>query len=112
MKIAAPIARQTCPICICFPRRYVCLLARSVAIGRGERQLAESLSRHGGGGRKRLSSPPASGHPAAQTGDGMDPKKIWEHFVQIISNHYFDMNGRMSRPDFWYFVLVCVCVEI
>ena len=42
----------------------------------------------------------------------MDPKKVYEHFRQIISKQYFDMNGRMSRPDFWYFVLACVCVEI
>lgn len=42
----------------------------------------------------------------------MDPKKIWDHFVQIVTKQYFDMNGRMSRPDFWYFVLACVCVSL
>jgi uncharacterized membrane protein YhaH (DUF805 family) len=42
----------------------------------------------------------------------MDPKKIYEHFRRVISTQYFDMNGRMSRPDFWYFVLACACAGI
>lgn len=42
----------------------------------------------------------------------MDPKKIAEHFQDVIKNHYFDMNGRVSRPDFWYFALACFVVGI
>jgi uncharacterized membrane protein YhaH (DUF805 family) len=42
----------------------------------------------------------------------MDPKKIWEHFRKTVTDHYFDLSGRMSRPDFWYFVLAGFCVEL
>jgi uncharacterized membrane protein YhaH (DUF805 family) len=42
----------------------------------------------------------------------MDPKKIVDHFQDILKNHYFDMTGRVSRPDYWYFILACFVVNI
>lgn len=45
-------------------------------------------------------------------GEAMDPKKIYDYFRRTIAAHYFDMNGRLSRPDFWYFALACFCVGL
>jgi uncharacterized membrane protein YhaH (DUF805 family) len=42
----------------------------------------------------------------------MDPKLIYENFRLTITQHYFDMNGRVSRPDFWYFVLATFVVML
>lgn len=36
----------------------------------------------------------------------MDFNKLWDNFVDTVSNHYFDLNGRVARARFWYFVLV------
>ena len=35
----------------------------------------------------------------------MDPKAIVENFRKIVTEHYFDFEGRVGRPTFWYFVL-------
>lgn len=35
----------------------------------------------------------------------MDPHAIFENFRRTVSEHYFDMNGRVGRSQFWYFVL-------
>jgi uncharacterized membrane protein YhaH (DUF805 family) len=35
----------------------------------------------------------------------MDPQAIFDNYRRILSGHYFDMNGRVGRPEFWYFVL-------
>ena len=35
----------------------------------------------------------------------MDPQAIFENFRRTVTEHYFDMNGRVSRSQFWYFVL-------
>jgi uncharacterized membrane protein YhaH (DUF805 family) len=42
----------------------------------------------------------------------MDPKVIADDFLNVIKNHYFDVNGRVRRQDFWYFVLACVVVDV
>jgi len=42
----------------------------------------------------------------------MDPQALWLNFRDAIANHYFDMNGRVSRAQFWYFVLVYVVFAI
>jgi uncharacterized membrane protein YhaH (DUF805 family) len=42
----------------------------------------------------------------------MDPKLIYENFRLTVTQHYFDMSGRVSRPDFWYFVLASVVVML
>jgi uncharacterized membrane protein YhaH (DUF805 family) len=35
----------------------------------------------------------------------MDPQAIFNNFRRNVTEHYFDMNGRVGRPEFWYFVL-------
>ena len=42
----------------------------------------------------------------------MDLQAIWNNFWDTVSNHYFDMHGRVGRGQFWYFVLVCFAVSI
>jgi len=42
----------------------------------------------------------------------MDPKFIIDNFRRNVTEHYFDMQGRVRRPEFWYFVLACVVVFI
>jgi uncharacterized membrane protein YhaH (DUF805 family) len=44
--------------------------------------------------------------------DGFNPQDVIRIFQDTITNHYFDMNGRVRRRDFWYFVLGCVVVSI
>lgn len=36
----------------------------------------------------------------------MDFNKLWQNFLDTVTNHYFDLNGRVSRARFWYFILV------
>ncbi|HUO88110.1 MAG TPA: DUF805 domain-containing protein [Rhizomicrobium sp.] len=42
----------------------------------------------------------------------MDFNKLWQNFVDTVLNHYFDLKGRVGRPQFWYFVLVEVAAAI
>jgi uncharacterized membrane protein YhaH (DUF805 family) len=35
----------------------------------------------------------------------MDPHAIFDNFRRTVTEHYFDMNGRVGRGQFWYFVL-------
>jgi len=35
----------------------------------------------------------------------MDPQAIFDNFRRTVTEHYFDMTGRVGRPQFWYFVL-------
>ena len=35
----------------------------------------------------------------------MDLQAIFDNYRRTITEHYFDMNGRVGRPQFWYFVL-------
>lgn len=42
----------------------------------------------------------------------MDPKEIIEVFRRNVMEHYFDMSGRVSRKEFWYFVLASVVLYI
>ena len=44
--------------------------------------------------------------------DQIDFNKLWQNFVDTITNHYSDFNGRVGRSQFWYFVLVYVVVGI
>jgi uncharacterized membrane protein YhaH (DUF805 family) len=41
-----------------------------------------------------------------------DPQLIIEIFRRNVTEHYFDMNGRVSRAEFWLFVLACVVVTL
>ncbi len=42
----------------------------------------------------------------------MDFNKLWQNFVDTVTNHYFDLNGRVGRARFWYFILVEIGVAI
>jgi uncharacterized membrane protein YhaH (DUF805 family) len=42
----------------------------------------------------------------------MDPQAIIENFRSNVTEHYFDLKGRVGRPEFWYFVLAGVAVQI
>jgi uncharacterized membrane protein YhaH (DUF805 family) len=42
----------------------------------------------------------------------MDPQAIIEIFRRNVMEHYFDLNGRVSREEFWYFFLASVIVGI
>jgi uncharacterized membrane protein YhaH (DUF805 family) len=42
----------------------------------------------------------------------IDINRLWQNFVDIITNHYVDFDGRTGRTQFWYFVLVDVAVAI
>jgi len=44
--------------------------------------------------------------------DQIDINKIWRNFVDTITNHYTDFNGRVGRPQFWYYVLAYVVIGI
>ncbi|HUE64513.1 MAG TPA: DUF805 domain-containing protein [Rhizomicrobium sp.] len=35
----------------------------------------------------------------------MDPQAIFDNYRRVVTQHYFDMAGRVGRSEFWYFVL-------
>jgi uncharacterized membrane protein YhaH (DUF805 family) len=35
----------------------------------------------------------------------MDPQAIFENYRSVVTQHYFDMKGRVGRSQFWYFML-------
>jgi uncharacterized membrane protein YhaH (DUF805 family) len=42
----------------------------------------------------------------------MDLNAIVENFKDTVTNHYFDMKGRIGRERFWYFVLAVFVVQV
>jgi uncharacterized membrane protein YhaH (DUF805 family) len=44
--------------------------------------------------------------------DQIDVKQLWAHFLDTVTNHYLDFNGRVSRAHYWYYVLVYVVIAI
>jgi uncharacterized membrane protein YhaH (DUF805 family) len=42
----------------------------------------------------------------------MDAAKLWQNFMDQVTNHYMDFNGRMGRAQFWYFILICAGVYV
>jgi uncharacterized membrane protein YhaH (DUF805 family) len=36
----------------------------------------------------------------------IDFNKLWQNFLDTVTNHYADFNGRVGRPQFWYYMLV------
>ena len=52
-------------------------------------------------------------HNRIATGDIlMDPNAVIEVFRRNLTEHYFDLKGRVSRQEFWYFVLASFVVYI
>lgn len=33
-------------------------------------------------------------------------------FMKVVTEHYFDFNGRARRAEFWWFVLVFIIIDI
>jgi uncharacterized membrane protein YhaH (DUF805 family) len=44
--------------------------------------------------------------------DQIDFNKLWENFVDTITNHYADFSGRVGRSRFWYYILVSAVVGL
>lgn len=42
----------------------------------------------------------------------MDLQAIFDNFRRTVTEHYFDMNGRVGRAQFWYFVLANIVIAI
>ncbi|MDE2135060.1 MAG: DUF805 domain-containing protein [Alphaproteobacteria bacterium] len=42
----------------------------------------------------------------------MDPNAVIEVFRRNVTEHYFDLKGRVGRQEFWYFVLACFVLFI
>jgi uncharacterized membrane protein YhaH (DUF805 family) len=42
----------------------------------------------------------------------MDPQAIFENYRRAVTQHYFDMSGRVGRPEFWYFVLANFVIAV
>ena len=42
----------------------------------------------------------------------MEPQAIIDSFRRNVTEHYFYMQGRVRRQEFWYFILACVVVFI
>lgn len=36
----------------------------------------------------------------------IDFNKLWQNFLDTVTNHYADFNGRVGRAQFWYYMLV------
>jgi uncharacterized membrane protein YhaH (DUF805 family) len=42
----------------------------------------------------------------------IDANKLWQNFMDTVQNHYMDFAGRVPRAQYWFFILVCVGVDI
>ena len=62
--------------------------------------------------RRATACLPAAASAACRQGNDMDPQTIFDIFKRNVTEHYFDMHGRVSREEFWYFILAGVIVSI
>jgi uncharacterized membrane protein YhaH (DUF805 family) len=42
----------------------------------------------------------------------MDVNAVVENFKHVVTQHYFDFNGRARRADFWWYVLAVLVITI
>lgn len=42
----------------------------------------------------------------------IDFNKLWQNFLDTVTNHYLDFDGRVGRAQFWYYILVQVVIGI
>ncbi|HEY1614666.1 MAG TPA: DUF805 domain-containing protein [Rhizomicrobium sp.] len=42
----------------------------------------------------------------------MDINKLWQNFVDTITKHYVDFDGRVGRAQFWYYILVYAVIAV
>src|SRR5450432_4273742 len=59
-----------------------------------------------------LRQPAAGKHLREDAMDQIDFNKLWQNFVDTITNHYSDFNGRVGRAQYWYYILVYFVVGI
>jgi uncharacterized membrane protein YhaH (DUF805 family) len=50
--------------------------------------------------------------PHSDKGCSMDPQAVIKVFRRNVTQHYFDMKGRVRRQEFWYFMLACVAIYV
>jgi uncharacterized membrane protein YhaH (DUF805 family) len=48
----------------------------------------------------------------ATGGTFMDPNAVIEVFRRNVTEHYFDLKGRVGRQEFWYFILATFVVYV
>ena len=44
--------------------------------------------------------------------DRLDFNRLWQNFTDTISRHYVDFDGRVNRPQFWWYVAVYIVVGV
>jgi len=44
--------------------------------------------------------------------DQVDFNRLWQNFVDTISKHYVDFEGRVGRAQFWYYIAVYFVIGI
>jgi uncharacterized membrane protein YhaH (DUF805 family) len=44
--------------------------------------------------------------------DQLDFNKLWQNFTDTIARHYVDFDGRVGRPQFWWYIAVYMAVAI
>jgi uncharacterized membrane protein YhaH (DUF805 family) len=44
--------------------------------------------------------------------ENIDFNRLWQNYLDTLTNHYVDFNGRVGRPQFWYFVVVDIAISI
>ena len=42
----------------------------------------------------------------------MELEALFDNWRRILTRHYFDMNGRVGRAEFWYFVLANMIASV
>lgn len=42
----------------------------------------------------------------------IDFNKVWQNFLETVTGHYVDFNGRVGRQQFWFYMLVYIVLAI
>ncbi len=42
----------------------------------------------------------------------IDFNKVWQNFLDTLTNHYVDFNGRVDRMQFWFYIAVVFVVSL
>lgn len=43
--------------------------------------------------------------------ENIDFNKLWQNFVDTVTNHFMDFNGRVGRAQFWWYMAVVFVVS-
>jgi uncharacterized membrane protein YhaH (DUF805 family) len=63
-------------------------------------------------GAKRRAAGAAGQVSRPKQGNAMDWHAIFDNFRRAVTQHYFDMRGRVGRSEFWYFVAVDFAIGV